>query len=135
MNGLEQSDGFSYDVVMIVKAVRGATALHKDNKNEMIQVVNELISRLFEENSLKEKAVVSIIFSVTKDLKSLNPAAALRKNGYGSIPLFCTQEPHSKGAPKKIVRVLITFNSEVDFQVKPIYINGAERLRPDLSVK
>ena len=117
---------------MSIKAVRGAICIKKDKKEFIINSVNELITQLFQNNSLNSDNVVSIVFSVTKDLKSLNPAAALRKNGYASIPLFCTQEPVCKGALKRVIRVLITYNS-LEKKSAPVYINGAEKLRPDLA--
>lgn len=117
---------------MICKAVRGATGVSKDKKELIIESVEQLVTRLFEENDLNEDNVVSITFSITRDLKAFNPAAALRKNGFSTIPLFCTQEPKHKGALKRVVRVLITFNTEKNRPVSPVYINGAERLRPDL---
>ncbi len=104
----------------------------KDKPTEIIKGVNQMVEALFIQNNLKDSDVVSILFSITKDLKSMNPAAALRQKGYSNIPLFCTQEPTVHRSMKRMIRVLITFNSETDREVIPVYINGAEKLRPDL---
>ena len=69
---------------------------------------------------------------ILSDIKSLNPATALRKAGYGaSVPLFCTQEAEITGMLKKVIRVLIT--GYFDEKPIPVYANGAEVLRPDLA--
>lgn len=120
---------------MKVKAVRGATGVAKDNREAIVKSIDQLFTELAEKNNLKEEQVVSIIFSVTRDLRSCNPASALRKFGYSKIPLFCMQEPRYKGSMKRLVRVMVTFNTENDFTPIPIYINGAEKLRPDLAEK
>ena len=47
------------------------------------------------------------------------------------MPLFCSQEPEIKGMLKKVIRVLIT--GYFDEKPIPVYANGAEVLRPDLT--
>ncbi|MBN2652129.1 MAG: chorismate mutase [Spirochaetales bacterium] len=116
----------------MIKAVRGATGVAKNRAEHIKKNVNSLIAQLVDENNIEERDIVSILFSQTKDLTAYNPAAALRSSGFANVPLFCTQEPYVRGGLKRVVRVLITFNSESQEGVKPIYINGAEVLRPDL---
>ncbi len=116
----------------MVSAVRGATTVNKDCKEQVIDRVIEMVDALFKDNDLIDKSVISIHFSITEDIVSLNPAAALRsKGGYADIPLFCASEPKSIGALEKAIRVLITWNGEVD-KKKPCYLHGATVLRPDL---
>lgn len=117
----------------MVIAVRGATTVENDSKDEIIERVNELVDKIFKENRLFDSSVISIIFSITDDLTSINPAAALRQSGkYSEYPLFCTQEPKSEGALKKAIRVLITWNSD-EISTVPSYLHGAKILRPDLA--
>lgn len=116
----------------MVVAVRGATTVDQDEKEDVIARVNEMVDMIFKENSLNKFSVVSIIFSVTDDIISINPAAALRiRGGYADIPLFCTQEPKSIGALKRAIRVIITWNGD-NSEPKPCYLHGAKILRPDL---
>lgn len=111
--------------------IRGASGIEEDTPEAVQKAVAELFTALYEKNSIKEKNIVSIQFTLTPDITSLNPAAALRKAGFGqSCPLFCSQEPVINGMLPKMVRVLITVYSRRS--AKPVYINGAERLRPDL---
>jgi chorismate mutase len=84
-------------------------------------------------NKLKEKDIVSIIFSVTSDLDAVNPAAALRRSSRagGDEALFSVQEPESKNSLKRTVRVIIHCYLDEDVKVFHVYRNGAEVLRPD----
>lgn len=116
----------------MIKAVRGATTVPHDSKEDINNRVIELVDTLFKENNLNSGDVVSINFTITDDLVEANPAAALRSSGgYHDIPLFCAQEPKTKGALKKAVRILVTLNYSGQSLV-PIYLHGAKVLRPDL---
>ncbi|MGL1894035.1 MAG: chorismate mutase [Spirochaetaceae bacterium] len=120
----------------MVLAVRGATTVDQDTKEQVIQRVQEMINKIFSDNNLNDKSIISILFSITEDIVSFNPAAALRANGeYSGIPLFCSAEPRSIGALKQAVRVIVTWNSEdseLNFDTKPVYLHNAKILRPDL---
>ena len=60
-------------------AIRGATTA-KGNKDYLIRdVVIELIQELITLNHLKEENIISITFTVTKDLNSCFPASIARK--------------------------------------------------------
>ncbi|MBA7588994.1 Chorismate mutase AroH [subsurface metagenome] len=118
---------------MVTKAVRGAIKV-EDNRAMLIQEASiRLMKELITRNSIAEKDVVSIIFSVTKDLTRLNPATALRSIGFYEIPLFCVQEAFIEGQHAGIIRVLLTFNADEEKTPQPVYLNGAEVLRPDLT--
>lgn len=90
---------------------------------------------LFEKNTLDSEDIVSVQFSLTRDLDEMNPCAAMRKYDVGidtsHIPLFCTQEAYIKGGLEKVIRIMVTAYMEGDSVPVPIYMNGAEKLRPD----
>lgn len=111
-------------------ALRGAVCT-EDSPEAIELAIKTLFQQLYSKNTIKDENLVSIQFTITSDLQSLNPATALRKAGFASqVPLFCSQEPEIKGMLKKVIRVLIT--GYFDSKPIPIYINGAEVLRPDL---
>ena len=119
----------------MVKAVRGATSVNKNDHNSMEKAVFALISSIAEKNSIVESNIISIIFSQTTDLNIANPAAALRESGkFTNIPLFCTQEPAYENSTPSIVRVLITFETESSESVQPVYLGKAALLRKDLKL-
>ena len=97
------------------------------------------IKDINKENNLKTENVVSMQFTLTKDLDEMNPCAALRFSGSNidssKIPLFCSQEAYIKNGLPKVIRVLITTYVEANQDVTHIYINGAEKLRPDFCKK
>ena len=99
-----------------------------DIKKQTIAMYDELLS----ENQLKEEDIVSVIFSVTKDLDAENPASALRSEGRaGETALFVCQEAYFQGNLERVIRILI--HCYLDISKKPVhvYLNGAEVLRPD----
>lgn len=115
--------------------IRGAVCA--ENTSESItSAVGQLWTGLLKSNKLDVSDVVSIQFSVTPDLDELNPATALRRSDHNSstasIPLFCAQEPVIKNMKSKVIRILVTAYQTESFTPVPVYLNGAQSLRPDL---
>ena len=89
-----------------------------------------MYDELLVKNQLGEEDIVSIIFSVTKDLDAENPARALRGEGRaGEAALFVCQEADFSGSLESVIRVLI--HCYLDGEPAHVYRNGAEVLRPD----
>lgn len=118
--------------------IRGATGA-ENTKESVISNVCEMCLRIVKDNEINTGDIVSIQFTQTKDLNLMNPAAALRKGqdevDFSQVPLFCSQEPDIAGSPEKLVRVLFTVYLSENHAVKPVYINGGEKLRPDFAKK
>ena len=116
--------------------IRGAVCCG-NTPEAIVAGVEHLATALLHGNSLQASDIVSIQFTVTEDLTALNPATALRRSGAGSVAsqcaLFCSQEPRYEGSLPGVVRVLIT--AYMDEGAKPVsaYLDGAEKLRPDLA--
>jgi chorismate mutase len=117
----------------MIKAVRGAVKIDADTPEAIRSGVACLMYTLLEENRIRERNIVSLLFSQTGDLRSENPAAALRTRGFESVPLFCCREPDIEGMMPRVIRVLVTIRVSRFRSLKPVYVNGAERLRPDLA--
>ncbi len=113
-----------------LKAIRGAICC-ENTETEIISAVSELYTKILNENKLKEKDIVSIQFTITKDLNAKNPAGALRKAGFAkNTPLFCALEPEYENSLPKCIRVLIHCYSKN--KAKHVYLGNAKKLRPDL---
>lgn len=117
-------------------SIRGAVCA-ENTKESITEWVGLMCRELFEHNCIREDDVVNIHFSMTNDLDVLNPATALRRCDVGidtsGIPLFTSQEAEIQGMLRKVVRVMITaWISTENLPVRPVYMNGAEALRPDL---
>ena len=121
---------------MRLYGIRGATGA-ENSKESIISNVQQMCGAIFLKNKLKENNIVSIQFTITKDLTAMNPAAALRKGGdcgidVSKVPLFCSAEPEIDGSPEKMIRVLVTSYTDENAEIHHVYINGGEKLRPDL---
>lgn len=115
-------------------SIRGAICA-ENTKESIGERTMQMCRALFEKNTLDSEDIVSVQFSLTRDLDEMNPCAAMRKYDVGidtsHIPLFCTQEAYIKGGLEKVIRIMVTAYMEGDSVPVPIYMNGAEKLRPD----
>lgn len=118
------------------KALRGATTVENNSKEDILNATSELLTELMTYNNFSNKDVISIIFTMTKDLDAVFPAVAARNLGYTETALLCTNEIDVPGSLQKCIRILLHFNLE-DTQksaFKNVYLRGAKILRPDLEV-
>lgn len=118
-----------------IYCIRGAACA--DNTPEsIIENVGAMCKKIFMENNLSSKDLVSIHFTLTPDLDVLNPATALRRTDTGidtsKVALFCSQEAVIKGMLPKVIRVMVTAYMPEDSELHTAYLNGAQVLRPDL---
>jgi len=115
-------------------AARGAVQVDRDEKEMIITAVRTMYDELVEANKITEQDMVSIQFSVTGDLHTLNPATALRsRDNFFPVPLFCMQEPQVEGTLVRTIRMLVLFYAPADHVTTHAYLGGAARLRPDLA--
>ncbi len=119
---------------MAVRALRGATCLAADDRDEMHDAVVELLAEMFERNALANDDLISIVFTATPDLHSEFPAAAARQLALGDVPLLCAQEIDVDGSLPRVVRVLVHAETSLTrAQIVHVYLRGAEVLRKDLA--
>jgi cytidylate kinase len=114
-------------------ALRGATTVTKNDRDEILLRTTELIRQLLNENSLDCKDIVSIIFTATKDIDAVYPAVAARKMGMTSVPLMCCQEMDVKGSLPMCIRVMLHIQLEEERVLSPVYLEKAVVLRPDIA--
>ena len=108
-----------------MKAIRGAIFIDEDTKDEVGLRTSQLMDKIYEMNNISDKDIISVIFSVTKDVTSLNPATAFRKAGH-DLPLMCLQEAEFDGDHEITIRVMVLADCE---DAKHVYENGAEILK------
>ena len=112
-------------------ALRGAVQCENDPEDISTQV-SLMYDELLAKNRLAETDIVSLIFTVTKDLNALNPATALRRTGRGGgLALLVAQEADMPGILDRTVRVLVHCYLEEGAKPRFVFRNGAEVLRPD----
>ncbi len=111
--------------------IRGATSVEYDMEKSIRERTLELMNQIFERNEIEK--LISIIFSVTPDIRSMNPATVVRKELHlADVPLMCFQEADFNGSPRRMIRVLILCESRTK---NFVYLHDAVSLRPDLEVK
>ena len=110
-----------------MKAIRGATSIEADRPEEIRDSVIELMEEIFSRNKITE--LHSVIFTVTNDITSYNPATAFRKVfNQSDVALLCLYEASFENSPGGIIRVLLHCESETK---NFVYLRRAKNLRPD----
>jgi chorismate mutase len=121
------------EVAWRLKAIRGATTVPENSVDAMRDAVVELLDALDANNSFNPADLVSVTFSVTRDLTALFPAAiARRRSGWDSVPLIDVQHMHVEGDLERCIRFLIHVYMPSDRPAYHIYLRHARELRPDL---
>ncbi|MBP3366947.1 MAG: chorismate mutase [Treponema sp.] len=116
--------------------IRGAVCA-QNTKESVLKNVGEMCRELFARNGIAAEDIVSIHFTMTPDLDCMNAAAALRSSSTGTdvskAALFTSQEACIQGMMPGVVRVLVTSYLAEGSSPVHVYMNGAEKLRPDFS--
>lgn len=118
----------------MVRAVRGAIQVDRDDPADILAATHELITEILSRNELVPADLISILFTLTPDLTSCFPARAARDLGLTDVPLLCAMEIDVPGALPRVVRLLAHVESDRPHAaVRHVYLGGAIRLRPDLA--
>jgi len=116
-----------------VRAVRGATQVAVDDKEQVLAATRELVSQVLAANELGEDDVLSILFTATADISSVAPALAARQLGLNQPALICAQEMAVAGSMPRVIRLLAHIETTRPAgQVRNVYLNGTELLRVDV---
>jgi chorismate mutase len=118
-----------------VRAIRGATTATGNTIAAIRDCVNELLDEIEARNDLDLSEVVSVTFSVTRDLDRIFPAAIARERlHWDHLPLLDVQHMHVEGDLAYCIRCLIHVNTpEPATAINHIYLREARHLRPDWS--
>jgi chorismate mutase len=117
----------------VVRAVRGATSVEEDTPEAILESTAELLSEVLERNDLIADDLISMIFTMTPDLRSEFPALAARQAGLTTIPLLCASEIPVPGSLGMCIRLLLHCTLPRDRGVHHVYLRKARKLRPDLA--
>jgi chorismate mutase len=119
---------------MRVRAARGAIVVVEDAAEPVLAATERLLDAMLDRNAVSTEDLISVLFTVTDDLRSVFPAEAARRMGLGAVPLMCAREIPVDGSMPMVVRVLMHFHSDLALtDVVPVYLDGAEALRDDLA--
>lgn len=116
-----------------VRAVRGATQVDNDDREEILEAVGELVTEVLARNSLTTDDLISIVFTATPDVTAEFPAYAARLVGITDVPLLCASEIAVPGALPRVLRLLAHVETELPrAALRHVYLRGAAALRTDL---
>ena len=119
-----------------VRAIRGATTASENTEKAIREAVRELLDELEAHNQIDHDEIISAIFTTTRDLDALFPAAIARERPHwDNVALLDVQQMHVEGSLERCIRCLIHINTPVPHnQIHKSYLRQAKDLRPDWTV-
>ena len=115
-----------------ITAIRGATTAEGDTIIFIKDAVVELIEEFISANELKKENIISITFTVTRDLTACFPASIARRHfNFDSVAFLDCQQMM---VPKDIslcIRMLALVNLKSNCKPVHPYLKGSAKLRPD----
>ena len=119
---------------MAVRAIRGATQVDADDREQVLDATRELVSAVMERNGLVHADVISILFTATPDLRSDFPALAARELGFFDVPLMCATEIDVPHAMPRVLRLMAHVETaKPRSEIQHVYLRGAVGLRRDIA--
>jgi chorismate mutase len=117
----------------MVRGIRGATTVERNDAAEIREATEELLKMILAENALCTEDLVSAIFTVTPDLNADFPAFSAREIGWELVPLLCATEIPVPSGLSRCIRVLIHVNTtRCQTEIKHVFLRNAIALRKDL---
>lgn len=119
---------------MGVRAVRGATQVEANEREQILEATAELVTEVMTRNELTTDQVISVIFTATPDLTAEFPALAARKLGFHDVPLLCATEIDVPHALPRVIRLMAYIETDRPRSaIHHIYLRGATALRLDIA--
>jgi chorismate mutase len=119
-----------------VRSIRGATTASANTKEAIAEVVTELLDEVESRNHFDPEDIVSVFFSVTRDLDAIFPAAIARKRqGWDCVAMIDLQQMHVENSLERCIRILIHVAvPDPKVPIDHCYLRQAQNLRPDWSL-
>ena len=119
-----------------VRAIRGATTASENTVEAIREAVTELLDELEARNRLDKNEIISAVFTTTRDLDAIFPAAIARERPHwDNVALLDVQQMHVEGCLERCIRFLIHINLPVsEVEIHHPYLRQAQNLRPDWSL-
>ena len=112
--------------------IRGATTAKDNSVKEIESAVVELIDELITRNNIVVNNLLSITFTVTKDLDACFPASIARKSkSLDSVAFLDCQQMYVPNDVDFCIRLMAQVLLPADQTVNHPYLRGASKLRTD----
>jgi len=117
-----------------MRGIRGAITVERNNKEEIWQATQELMTEILHANDIAPADIGAAIFSATEDLTAAFPTAGVRRiNGFDLVPLFDARQCAIENSLPRCIRTLLLVDTNCSQkEMHHIYLRGAAGLRPDL---
>jgi len=116
-----------------VRAIRGATTVDHDTRDEVIERTKELVRAVIDRNGIEDDDLISILFTATEDIHSAFPAEAAREAGLTFVPLMCARELDIIDGIERCIRIMVHVSTaHPPADLRHPYLHGARQLRTDL---
>ena len=113
-------------------AIRGATTADENTEICIRDAVIELIQVFINQNELIKEDIISITFTVTKDLTACFPAAIARRHfNFDSVAFLDCQQMMVPNDVNFCIRMLAMVNIKTNRKPIHPYLKGSSKLRPD----
>ncbi len=117
-----------------IQSIRGATTVSENTVESMQEAVMELLNELEQRNQLHPSNIISVTFSVTRDLDAIFPAAIARQRPeWDSVAMLDVQQMHVEGSLERCIRFLVHAYLPTSAPIYHTYLRRAANLRPDWS--
>nr|WP_041232997.1 chorismate mutase [Cylindrospermum stagnale] len=118
-----------------MRAIRGATTVAENTVEAIREAVTELLDELEQRNQLQPHDIISVTFSVTRDLDAIFPAAIARSRPlWDNVAMLDVQQMHVEGSLQRCIRFLIHAYLPTSAPIYHTYLRHAANLRPDWSL-
>ena len=112
--------------------IRGATTATGNSIEEIEIAVVELMDELILRNNIISENLLSITFTVTKDLDACFPASIARRcKGLNRVAFLDCQQMNVSNDIKFCIRLMAQVLLPHDANIKHPYLRGASKLRSD----
>ena len=113
-------------------AIRGATTSNGNTEIFIKDAVVELIQNFISLNDLKKENIISITFTVTKDLTACFPASIARKHfNFDSVAFLDCQQMMVPNDTSLCIRMMALVYLKSNCKPVHPYLKGSAKLRPD----
>ena len=113
-----------------VRAIRGATTVEMNTTDAIRSATQELLDAIEDRNLFDPTEIVSVTFSVTRDIDAQFPAAIARERAnWDNVPLLDVQQMYVQGSLERCIRILLHLNSPLpQAAMQHVYLRGARHL-------
>jgi len=120
---------------VVNRGIRGATTVTRNEETEILQETVILLREIVDRNGVIAEDICSVWITMTEDLDATFPARAIREmEGWEMVPLMCSTEIPVKGSLPQCIRLMVQVNTDKSQrEIKHVYLNEAQKLRPDLT--